>query len=80
VARRKYWYSGGCMLTEHPLLNAVIFATLGVAVFVLAAAILLKLTPLKLWRELVEERNLAVAIFAGAAAIGICLIIAAAMH
>ena len=68
------------MLTEHPLLNAVIFASLGVAVFVLAAAILLKLTPLKLWRELVEERNLAVAIFAGAAAIGICLIIAAAMH
>ncbi len=68
------------MLTEHPLLNAVTFAALGVAVFALAAAILLKLTPLKLWRELVEERNLAVAIFAGATAIGICLIIAAAMH
>jgi putative membrane protein len=49
-------------------------------VFAVAAAILLKVTPLKLWRELVEERNVAVAIFAGAAAIGICLIIAAAMH
>ena len=68
------------MLTEHPLLNAVIFASLGIAVFAAAAAILLKTTPLKLWRELVEERNVAVAIFAGAAAIGICLIIAAAMH
>ena len=68
------------MLTGQPLVNAVIFAALGVAVFALSAAILLKLTPLKLWRELVEERNIAVAVFAGAAAIGICLIIAAAMH
>jgi uncharacterized membrane protein YjfL (UPF0719 family) len=68
------------MLSEYPLLNAVVFATLGIAVFAIAAAILLKATPLKLWRELVEERNVAVAIFAGAAAIGICLIVAAAMH
>ncbi|HLY15990.1 MAG TPA: DUF350 domain-containing protein [Bryobacteraceae bacterium] len=68
------------MLTEHPLLNAVIFASLGIAVFAVAYAVLLKLTPLNLWRELTGERNVAVAIFAGAAAIGICLIIAAAMH
>lgn len=67
-------------MTEHPLLNAVIFATLGITLFALAAAILLKLTPLKLWRELLEERNVAVAIFAGAAAIALGLIIAAAMH
>jgi len=68
------------MLTEHPLLNAVIFAALGIAVFALAAAILLRTTPLKLWRELVDERNVAVAIFAGAVVIGICMIVAAAMH
>ncbi len=68
------------MLTEHPLLNAILFASLGIAVFALSAAILLKLTPLNLWRELTAERNIAAAIFAGAAAIGICLIIAAAMH
>jgi putative membrane protein len=68
------------MLTEFPLLNAVIFASLGIAVFAVAAAILLKLAPLNLWRELVEQRNVAVAIFAGAAALGICWIVAAAMH
>jgi uncharacterized membrane protein YjfL (UPF0719 family) len=67
-------------MTEHPLLNAAIFASLGVALFAVAFAILLKLTPLRLWREIVEERNVAAAIFAGAVAIGICLIIAAAMH
>jgi len=68
------------MLTEHPLLNAVIFASLGVTVFAAAAAILLKLTPLRLWRELAEERNVAVAVFAGLVAIAIGLIVAAAMH
>lgn len=67
-------------MTEHPLLNAIIFASLGIAVFAVAAAVLLKLTPLKLWREIVEEKNVAVAIFAGAVALGICWIIAAAMH
>ncbi|HTQ53047.1 MAG TPA: DUF350 domain-containing protein [Bryobacteraceae bacterium] len=67
-------------MTEHPLVNAVIFAALGLAVFAVAAALLVKLTPLKLWRELIEEKNLAVAIFAGAVAIGMSLIIAAAMH
>jgi len=67
-------------MTEHPVLNAVIFATLGVALFAIAAVILLKLTPLRLWRELLEERNIAVAIFAGAVAIALGLIIAAAMH
>ena len=67
-------------MTEHPLLNAAVFAVLGVALFIFAAAILLKLTPLKLWREIVEERNVAAAILAGAVAIGTALIIAAAMH
>jgi len=67
-------------MTEHPLLNAVLFAGLGIAAFAVAFAILLKLTPVQLWRELVEQRNVAVAIFAGAVAIGLCLIIAAAMH
>jgi putative membrane protein len=67
-------------MTEHPLINAVLFASLGIAVFAVAAAILVRLTPIRLWKELVEEGNMAVAIFAGAVAIAICLIIAAAMH
>jgi putative membrane protein len=67
-------------MTEHPLLNAAVFAALGVLLFLLAGAILLKLTPLKLWREIVDQHNVAVAVFAGAVAIAIALIIAAAMH
>ena len=67
-------------MTEYPMLNAILFASLGIAVFAVALAILLKLTPLRLWHEIIEERNVAAAIFAGAVVIGICLIVAAAMH
>ncbi|MCW5556809.1 MAG: DUF350 domain-containing protein, partial [Verrucomicrobiae bacterium] len=39
-----------------------------------------KLTPGDLWQELVEKRNTAVAIFFGAIALGMSLIIAACLH
>ena len=67
-------------MTEYPILNGLIFASAGIVLFVIAAAMLLRLTPLKLWREIIEERNVAAAVFAGALAIALALIIAAAMH
>lgn len=67
-------------MTDFPVLNALIFAALGVAVFAAAFALLAKAAPFDLWREIVKERNVAAAIFAGAVALGICWIIAAAMH
>jgi putative membrane protein len=39
-----------------------------------------KITPYNLWKELVEERNVALAIVVGATAIGISMIVAAAIH
>ncbi len=67
-------------MTEFPVLNALVFTVLGVLVFVIAVAILAKLAPFHVWKEIVEERNVAVAILAGAVALGLCWIIAAAMH
>ena len=67
-------------MTDVPLLNALIFAALGIAVFIGAFAFLAKLAPFDLWKQIVEERNVAVAILAGAVALGLCWIIAAAMH
>ena len=44
------------MADFHPgyLLNAVVFALLGILLFVLAFAVLDKLTPYSLWKEIVE--------------------------
>jgi uncharacterized membrane protein YjfL (UPF0719 family) len=67
-------------MSEFPVLNALVFAVLGVLVFVIALAIVAKLAPFHVRKEIVEERNVAAAILAGAVALGLCWIIAAAMH
>ena len=67
-------------MTDVPVVNALIFACLGIGLFVVAAAALTKIAPFNLWKEIVEERNVAAAILAGAVALGICWIIATTMH
>ncbi len=70
----------GFAMTDVPLLNALLFASLGIVVFAAAFAILSRLAPFQLWKEIVEEHNVAAAILAGAVALGLCWIIASAMH
>jgi putative membrane protein len=67
-------------MTDLPILNALIFAVLGAIVFVVAFAIIVRLAPFDLWKEIVHEHNVAAAILAGAVALGLCWIIAATMH
>jgi putative membrane protein len=62
------------------VLNAVVFAALGILIFVLAFVIIDKATPYHLWNEIVHEKNLALAVLIGAMSIGMCIIIAAAVH
>ena len=59
---------------------ALVFAFIGIAVFVSAFVVIDKLTPYDLWKEIVEEKNMALAVLVGAMSIGICIIIAAAVH
>ena len=67
-------------MTDIPVLNGLIFAALGVVVFIIAFSLVVKLSPLNLWKQIGEERNVAVAILAGAVALGFCWIIAATLH
>ena len=60
--------------------NSVLYAFLGVILFVALFVIIDKVTPYHLWRELVEKQNVALAIVVGFAALGICVIVAAAIH
>ena len=39
-----------------------------------------KMTPYHLWSEIVEDKNIALAILIGAMSLGMCIIIAAAVH
>ena len=70
------------MSTFNPgdFLNALVFALLGILIFLISFAILDKVTPYQLWKEIVEEQNTALAILLGAVSLGVCIIIAAAVH
>ncbi|MCC7153218.1 MAG: DUF350 domain-containing protein [Bryobacterales bacterium] len=62
------------------LLNAVMYAVLGVILLVASFVIWDKMTPYDLWKQIIEEKNVALAIVAGAMALGIAIIVAAAVH
>jgi uncharacterized membrane protein YjfL (UPF0719 family) len=62
------------------LLNALLYSLLGIVIFVIVFVLIDKLTPYHLWKEIVEDKNVALAILIGALSIGMCIIIAAAVH
>ncbi len=66
--------------TLSNVVNAVVFAFIGIVVFTIFFVVLDKLTPYHLWKEIVQEHNQALAILVGALSIGICIIIASAVH
>ncbi len=62
------------------LINSFIYSVVGLIVFCIGFVLIDKLTPYNLWEELVKEKNIALAIVVGCVSIGLCLIIAAAVH
>jgi putative membrane protein len=67
-------------MTDYPLVNALIFASLGVAVFAVAFSIVSKLLPFDLKKDIAQERNVAAAIVIAGVALGIAWIVATTMH
>lgn len=59
--------------------GSALFALMGVAVFWLCFVIVDKLTPYDLWGEIVDKKNVALAIVVGAMCIAIGMIVAAAV-
>jgi putative membrane protein len=62
------------------VLGSVLYAVIGVLIFWVSFLIIDKLTPYNLWEELVEKQNKALAMVVAAMALGICIIVAAAIH
>lgn len=63
-----------------PMVAALVYATLGLVVFALAFIIVDRLTPYHLWKEIIDEKNTALAIVVGAVAIGISIIVSSAIR
>ncbi|MBB5203581.1 uncharacterized membrane protein YjfL (UPF0719 family) [Inhella inkyongensis] len=67
-------------LTPAAVGGTLMYALMGVVIFWVTFIVIDKLTPYKLWEEIVEHRNLALAIVVAAMCISIGLIVAAAIH
>ncbi len=62
------------------VVNAIVYAAIGIVIFAGAFLVIDKVTPYNLWKEIVQEHNTALAILLGTMSIGICIIIASAVH
>lgn len=68
------------MLKPAVILASVLYALIGVVVLWVSFVVIDKLTPYKLWEEIVEKKNLALAVVVGAMFVAIGQIVAAAIH
>ena len=67
-------------LALRSVLAALVYSVLGIVVFGVTFKIIDTLTPYHLWQQLVEEKNVALAIVVASMALSIALIVASAIH
>jgi putative membrane protein len=60
--------------------GSIVYALIGVVLFWVSFIIIDKITPYDLWGEIVEKRNMALAVVVAAMCLGISIIVAAAVH
>ena len=68
------------MLSNAVIFGTLFYAALGIFIFIGSFWLVDKLTPGHLWDEIIKEKNVALAVLAGAVAVGLSNIIAAAVH
>jgi len=61
-------------------ISSLFYSVVGVLIFWFCFMLIDKLTPYHLWKELVDEHNVALAILLAGIALGICVIVASAIH
>lgn len=71
---------GAEWMNVNVFLGSIVYALLGVVVFWISFIVIDKITPYNLWEEIVEKQNMALAMVVAAMSLGICIIVAAAIH
>lgn len=67
-------------LKPAALIGSFVYSLLGVIFVIITFVVVDRITPGDLWKELIEERNQAVATVVAAMIIAIAIIVASAMH
>ena len=68
------------LINLHQLVSALVFAVLGIVIFLAAFKIAEKFLPFNLVKELTEDDNVAVGVLMAAVILGLAIIIAAAIN
>lgn len=68
------------MLSLPVFAATLLYALVGIVIFVIGFRVWDWLTPTDVWKEIAERGNIALAILAGAVAIGLAIIIGSAIH
>jgi uncharacterized membrane protein YjfL (UPF0719 family) len=67
-------------LLLRPLALSLVFTVIGVALFMMAVWVIVRICPFSVRKEIEDDQNIALAIIIGAVILGIALIVAAAIH
>lgn len=70
-------------MSEHTwraLVEVVVFSAVGIVVFALAFAVIARIVPFSLRKEIEEDQNTALGILLGSIIIGLSIIIGSAIH
>lgn len=69
------------MISLKYVVASLVYSGMGIAILIVCYVILDMVTPkVKIWKELCENKNTALAIFLGAFVLGISIIISSAIH
>lgn len=68
------------MLNPTVIAATLVYALIGIAIFVVGFRLWDRLTPVDVWKEIAERQNVALAVLAGAIAIALAIIIGSAIH
>lgn len=62
------------------IFDSLFYSVIGIVIFWVAFVIIDKFTPYQLWKEIVQDRNVALAIIVAAMCLSIAIIISSAIH
>lgn len=62
------------------IVASIVYALLGIVILVISFVVIEKIAPENLWKKIVEEENVALAILAAAFMLAVSIIISSAIH
>ncbi len=68
------------IIDTKALIGSIIYSSIGIVILVITFWIIEKIAPENLWKEIVQNKNTALALMASAFMIAIAMIISAAIH